>query len=962
MKLKLNNFRCWSNAEFEFQDNVSTLLRGPSGVGKSTIFTAIYWVLYGEEQDLVPLAMQVDKKTKSKAVVSATLEIGDIIIHRQTNSNLLQVYKNGAVYIDKEAQGVINYYFGEHDLWVSSSIIRQNFRNTFVNASNSDKMSIIRRLVFGGTSADEDGPAVGIINQLEQIYNYENQQYLVASGGFNAKYANFQQRTMGIDWSLAMEEGVYRSTVDLKNMQLSNLRQQYQQLWDQYQERQKQIAVLQSVEQQYQSVNKDVEDLRALLCNDPTINNSELLADVEKVSKRDDRILDSFVATLQQVAIANHQLSGKLREGSPDIIIEASGLDLRSLEAEAVTVASKEKLASEGQYLAKSLGVEFTEEARQRAIDDIVQKLSIEPLIQLHHRISSLQQGTRQHERNIANIMSSITKHKAEIQNIGEEPKAPERTSLVLPPVLTEEQLNELRPIPQEPQSNLISLQDKLADLRQQLQHMVTAGKQLSCPSCESRLFFHDGHLTVDHIPDREQRINSLHAALRNVELELAEDRRRTDEYRRNVDQIKQQRAALVTQRNNEIYQLQQQHSNNERNTWMEYQRQHQAWKQRKDGAEVLIGQLQSEFIKESERLEINKHTITTELNGLKQHHNLDFDELSVVVEQSRNTINIAELKLLKSRLDNLRIVEVPSISSARYYQHIAYVKCKQQFDECMRTLTTHYGEFSGWTPERMQHARKIANDTINVRRQYQSKLPVLESIKSTLEAKRSELLPDSTDVMVKLNQEILDVNAYLTKLTQVNVLMNEYRQLQLEQQSIADWQRKLSEIQRMKNIALEQEALELQKRIDVLNYYISSVVSKLFDSPIMVKVKLTKKLKTRNIVRPCVNLGILYQGHEFDSISKLSGGEQDRASIGITIGLFLASRSKILILDECFPGLDPQLKQRAIEVIRDMTKDKTVLVVCHGNTGGFFDGFVNIHHHRELQMTGATGMRGYGN
>ena len=53
MKIKLVNFRCFSNLELELPNNGTILLWGTSGIGKTTIFKAISFVLYGKEQKIV---------------------------------------------------------------------------------------------------------------------------------------------------------------------------------------------------------------------------------------------------------------------------------------------------------------------------------------------------------------------------------------------------------------------------------------------------------------------------------------------------------------------------------------------------------------------------------------------------------------------------------------------------------------------------------------------------------------------------------------------------------------------------------------------------------------------------------------------------------------------------------------------------------------------------------------------
>ena len=46
--LQLNNFLSHENTEIHFGENEKTLIDGQSGAGKSSIFEAIIWGLYGQ--------------------------------------------------------------------------------------------------------------------------------------------------------------------------------------------------------------------------------------------------------------------------------------------------------------------------------------------------------------------------------------------------------------------------------------------------------------------------------------------------------------------------------------------------------------------------------------------------------------------------------------------------------------------------------------------------------------------------------------------------------------------------------------------------------------------------------------------------------------------------------------------------------------------------------------------------
>ena len=53
MFLELINFRCFGKLQLQIPDSGVILLHGGSGIGKTTVFKAINFVLFGKEQKIV---------------------------------------------------------------------------------------------------------------------------------------------------------------------------------------------------------------------------------------------------------------------------------------------------------------------------------------------------------------------------------------------------------------------------------------------------------------------------------------------------------------------------------------------------------------------------------------------------------------------------------------------------------------------------------------------------------------------------------------------------------------------------------------------------------------------------------------------------------------------------------------------------------------------------------------------
>jgi DNA repair exonuclease SbcCD ATPase subunit len=75
MDLQLINFRRYDDKKFLFEEGI-TRLSGESGIGKTTIFEAIEWCLYGKLRGVK--TMKNGKTSSEKTIVSLKMNIPDI--------------------------------------------------------------------------------------------------------------------------------------------------------------------------------------------------------------------------------------------------------------------------------------------------------------------------------------------------------------------------------------------------------------------------------------------------------------------------------------------------------------------------------------------------------------------------------------------------------------------------------------------------------------------------------------------------------------------------------------------------------------------------------------------------------------------------------------------------------------------------------------------------------------------
>ena len=151
-KLVLTNFRSVENKTLEIPANGVILLDGPSGVGKTTILSAISFVLY-DDSNFSPISQVNEKKKKSTSVELRFPN--EFIVFRQKNPAILRVqYKNEFTLMDAAATEYIQKSFGNLAMWETGGYLRQGQLCEFLRMSASEKMSFLQELSPSNSSAN----------------------------------------------------------------------------------------------------------------------------------------------------------------------------------------------------------------------------------------------------------------------------------------------------------------------------------------------------------------------------------------------------------------------------------------------------------------------------------------------------------------------------------------------------------------------------------------------------------------------------------------------------------------------------------------------------------------------------------------------------------------------------------------------------------------------------------------
>ncbi len=330
------------------------------------------------------------------------------------------------------------------------------------------------------------------------------------------------------------------------------------------------------------------------------------------------------------------------------------------------------------------------------------------------------------------------------------------------------------------------------------------------------------------------------------------------------------------------------------------------------------------------ERLHNNKEKFETELQSLNQEVSESYEEINLKINQHK-----IELKELEDKLYD--------VVSAHKLQGIISAIFSQMINIDITSITSE--NISRLESEKILIQNKI-NDTkhmINILKDY-NKLKY--ELRDIILITSSQIIQSQIKT---LNENLEQYNDMYSKAYTMYHLMNDRTELEKVRNLIIELTNKQSNLNIMKQIVIETTNSALEGLVATINNMTNSVLEELFDDSMVVELKLYKELKTgKNKIKPSVNLSAYYKGECFDNINNLSGGEQSRISLALTLSLASIHTSPIVFLDEVMGALNADLREQCVEVIKNFLierSNKTILSVEHNFIVGLFDDSIEINH-----------------
>lgn len=1024
MKVEIQNFRCFRNVvEYEFSRGKLTLLKGHSGAGKSTILEAIRWCLFGSMRNIYPSGFNPSQNNKT----FVNLEISNLKICRSQAPEVLtlkflksdlgnEVQSSIEPLTQEVAQKYIDSIFGNKSIWLASSFIRQNERCPLVVASNSERMTLLNEILFGGELENTpfenpDYYIEKIEDELEKtgkditgktaIFNTYYNKYVNLSQDFQNTY-NWQDMTLeqietyskyiqDINYNIEdkTEELINISKLENqkrfleeKMINLGNVsevkEEDIQFLNLKVNEIQNKITKLINDKTKYESIQKEIDFQNSTLKSNHNelikIQPLELNNEIVRI-KSDILNLDREAMNIKSKDMRLQTLKLQIDSVNNDIKIneeKMNGYNVKDVEElkkildNTLTYNTLKDLESKIDNI-KSLISEYINEEDISSIESktqnehinlkyaiqVCQKYGlelkdVESKIMLYQQIVDFDKVQRQHLLN----HKSYTDKSNEIQRL--------KDSLITDFSSYNEYIGTL-------ESSSSSLTENTV---KDMINLITSrlGSPLKCPHCSCVVEYNNGVLTpasteLIDVNVGKMRIEKLKELLNlilrnntinNMILKCQTELSSIPSYDETVINAKQYTEAEIVSIQNLISECS---------------------RIKIDIGDMNISNLENKLINLKNLREY--YRILKELNDAKNKYDIGVSTRQDISELRNEILTIPIILMTLQRLNenyskineeyNVLFNEMGSVDYNTVVNNSLSLKEKltsleQQYKDVLEAHKTNENihklysslidiDILNITDENISKLEKEKNENqtkINEMKSclilYKEYIRIKQELSNIILITTSGIVQSQIDTLKESLSQYTDI---YNKAYHFYNLLQERKELENVRNNVMDMTNKQANLNIMKNLVIETVNGTLENLVISINNSVNSILEELFESNIVVELKLYKELKTgKNKIKPSINMSIYFNGNTFDNVSMLSGGEQARISLAFTLALASIHHSPIIFLDEVMGALNSDLREQCVDVIKKFlieTSNKTVISVEHNFIEGLFDDIIEV-------------------
>lgn len=893
LRITLKHFKCWDSLEIEVPLGSVTLIKGSSGVGKTTLLHAITWCLYSNIRMVAPNHME---KPKSRVTIEMPHTYngisGNLVVDRQKNPGRLIVTHADKTYEDKVAQAIIDDMFGTYEIWLISCYIGQGCRNNFLTAPNKGKMELLNSIAF-----HEEDPTT-FIERIDTTAAEAGTEYTAKLALYNKNLELYQALVAGTDITKALppaSEAELTATVQ----QLSDDRARLQAIKSQ---RDVDLAVLRNLNSQLESAASTVfthTDPSPHLVSLSQRFGGEGLDTYEHIDATVQKI-NSMLPLLQK----RDQLKSNVEVMNTQLLPYVNATDFTPYTQEDYQEAvSQEVILRDSQRAASAMGVLYSSTAIAETVASYQRTLASQDRLKVEYQRDNLQ--------------AQITG----LETLLQQPLAPISFPNIVPQDIAVPDYTKYNTTPHAQRMN--ELQTRKGELTVHIQHIRQGQGVLQCPKCTAAVRYQDNRLIIaDTEPLNEAVLTQAQSELVAVTDDIAKFQTYIQHMAVLADTERTNYDAAVASEQRRIAELREKHRMLEL---------------------------------EQQRREIEAQNRSQQLTSLKEQLHSVNQELARLPEATgeRKILTPAEVQNAHAaigKLASISIVSGPQVSSQQIkvaLDHRALLRRKEEaeksYGEYVATLPDTLKSESivnvqAWIQQLRTYWTTIKNEAEEKIRVERLKQSLTEQIQTTL----ARIPEDPSPSIDAMGLRISHIQSELALSAKAHQVLREHAKVMAEREVVIGLNTQMADLQNLRQSAVDAECLILQQVVDSINASIEGVCGTLFDRDINIALSLFKTAKSTKNVKPLVNFEIAYQGGTFDNITQMSGGEGDRASLALTLALNRLSTCPFIMLDESLSSLDTDMKEAAVRTIREHTNN-TVLIILHDGVEGIFDHVIDM-------------------
>ena len=936
MKLELTNFRCHVQRSYHFPEHEISLLKGEPGYGKTTVFNAIWWVLYGHLRS-VGHHMSSTKRTTVKIEFDQLSSLGvGVCIQRQNHPNkfILTIDQplSGSVskvsHQGEIAQQLINRVFGSRETWKAVSYIIQGEQCLLLSGSKQDRLRLLEELSF-----HQDNPKEAI-NKIDQQLTIEREKFKVMEG-------TFQKECQRLTQELSKDAIPPNSSIEMRTQleqELAQHRQQLNQEQEQETERSKLIGLFAHLQNEIKVVKLD----QAFQFTQAEINLK--LKDtnhrIEEIEKRleDSRLrIAQFDATEgkdnkrveEQLKLAHHQKQLYLNNLT---LIER---DLNRSKGNQVNLRGEIKsIQSELLLINKFLiSLEPWIQAEWKRLSPLPENGKWPTLLQLG-QISQIERDRQLNSQSAANmnveynpsIQSLLTQKENKLRALEEQSL---KSSIINKVIILRTKVRELQKelgltgefqtvinTDQDARQLQSKLEQIMINKRKILRDKESSLALLFCPKCNQSLSIKDGNLTSDSrfpaSPDEIEQLKTYIFKSNQLDKAISTLNASWDGVIINSDQL-----IDLNKINQPIRELRSKIQNLRQIRWIPSPDMNS-----RRCRDLITFNTKSEEQRKTIQKKESLHQIIQQKSSLLTGIQGEIDQKETEIEK----LNLESILPIDKRILTL---EEEKTNYAHKLSTSPIVKMRDQVETLKREIGQTRNEKNKL--KGIISKREILTDQLKLKEQK------IFQITTNLQKLGQSLLQVITTQIETKNRKLVTVQRGIR-------LVKWQQRLIVEREQLVNQQGSLADLEELRKIAERVEYQRLIETITSINSTMNLVFGSLFDDEIDVELELFKTLKTKNRTKPQVNCLIHYKGSTYDHTSSISGGEKNRLNLGMILALNLVSSSPLILLDECTCFLNNRLRIQCMESVRQIIGNcKTVICVSHGDNEASYDNVIEV-------------------